>query len=232
MTSHRLQRWLTVATPSLLITVPVFFALALVLESGPTLNGQEGPRGKAALINPEEAKEQAPATFRAQFDTSKGSFVVEVHREWAPFGADRFYNLVKRGYYDGNRFFYVTDHAALFGLSGEPEIANAWLYAKIPNDKPRVQSNTRGRVALMQQNGRATQTIIHVQDNISMDPQVTPFGVVVSGLNVIDNLYKGYGEMFPTGKAPTMGQIIEGGTAYLEKRFPMLDYVKLANIVP
>ena len=216
---------------SLLTTVAVFFTLALAIVSGPTLDGQEA-RGKAALLNPEQLKEQAPATFKANFDTSMGSFVVEVHRDWAPLGADRFYNLVKRGFYDGNRFFYVTDRVAMFGLSGEPEIAKAWIYAKIPNDKTRVQSNTKGRVALTQANGRATQTFIHLQDNVSMDSQVTPFGVVLSGLNVVEKLYAGYGETFPTGKAPTMSHIVQGGNAYLEKQYPRMDYIKTATIVP
>ena len=216
----------------LLTPIAVFFTLALVLESGPTLKGQESPRGKAALMNPEDAKEQAPATFKAQFDTTKGSFVVEVHRDWAPFGADRFYNLVKRAYYDENRFYYVNDRVALFGINGEPAIAKAWYYAKIPNDKTRVQSNTKGRVAMSQGNGRAIQTMIHMDDNVSMDPDHTPFGAVVAGLNVVERLYKGYGEMYPTGKAPTMSQLLEGGNALLAKQFPMMDYIKTAKIVP
>ncbi|MBI2828516.1 MAG: peptidylprolyl isomerase [Acidobacteria bacterium] len=209
-------------------TVAVSVALALAAASGPTLEGQAA----RAKTSPELFNEQAPATFKANFDTSKGSFVVDVRRDWAPIGADRFYNLIKGGLYDGNRFFYVTDRVALFGINGEPTVAKAWLYAKIPNDKTRVQSNVKGTVALSQSNGRKTQTQISIEDNVSMDPQVTPFGTVSSGMNVIQRLYTGYGEMFPTGKAPTMTHMLQGGNAYLEKNYPMMDYIKAATIVP
>lgn len=212
---------------SLLRTVAVSAALAFAAVSGPTLAGQAA-RAKTSI---ELFNEEAPATFKASLDTSKGVFTIDVHRNWAPTGADRFYNLIKGGLYDGNRFFYVTDKAALFGISGDPEVAKAWLYAKIPNDKTRVQSNVRGTVALSQSNGRKTQTSIALQDQLSWDPQVTPFGAISAGMNVIEKLYGGYGEMFPTGKAPTMTHLFMG-TAYLEKQYPLMDYIKTATIVP
>lgn len=213
---------------SLLTTAAASVTLIFAAVSGPTLEGQAA-RDKT---RPELFNEQAPATFKASFDTSKGTFEVDVRRDWAPAGADRFYNLIKGGLYDGNRFFYVTDRVALFGINGDPAVAKAWLYAKIPNDKTRVQSNVKGTVALSQSNGRKTQTQLSIEDNVSMDPQVTPFGMVSSGMNVLQRLYTGYGEMFPTGKAPTMTHMFQGGTAYLEKNYPLLDYIKAATIVP
>ena len=214
-----------------LLTVTAFVALVLAIVSGPTLEGQEA-RGKAALLNPAELKEQAPATFKANFDTSAGAFVVEVHRDWAPIGADRFYNLVKRGFYDGNRFFRVTDITATFGINGDPEIAQIWAGAKIPDDPTRKQSNRKGFVAFLHANQRKTQTFINLVDNTILDSQVTPFGQVVSGMNVVEKLYRGYGEAAPTGKGPKMTPMFSEGNAYLEREFPKLDHIKMATIVP
>ena len=212
-------------------TVAAFVALALAILFGPTLEGQAA-RGKSAFMNPAALNEQAPATFKVDFDTSAGSFVVDVHRDWAPIGTDRFYNLVKSGFYEGNRFFYVTERTAVFGVHGDPEIAKLWAYAKIPNDKPRVQSNKRGTIALLQSNKRATQTVISIRDNPSFDSQITPFGQVVSGMNVVEKLYAGYGAPYPHGNGPTMTILTTEGNAYLEKELPKLDYIKTATIVP
>ena len=214
----------------LLTTVAITATLAFAAVSGPTLQGQTAAQ-KALLLTPEKLVEQAPATFKANFESSKGPFVITVTKDWAPIGADRFYNLVKNGMYDGNRFFYVTDRLATFGVSGDPAIAKAWLYAKIPNDKTHVHSNLRGTVHLTQSNGRKTQTIILTQDTTSLDPQATPFGEVTQGLNVVERLYAGYGEMFPTGNAPTMTHLFMGN-AYIEKEYPMMDFIKTAVIAP
>ncbi len=214
----------------LLTTVAITATMAFAAVSGPTLLGQTAAQ-KALLLTPEKFVEQAPATFRANFDTSKGPFVIQVTRDWAPFGADRFYNLIKGGYYDGNRFFYVTDRIATFGINGDPAIAKVWLYAKFPDDKTRVKSNLRGTVHMTQSNGRKTQTAILIQDTTSLDPQATPFDEVTQGMNVVERLYTGYGEMFPTGQAPTMLHLFKG-TAALEKEFPLLDLIKTATIMP
>jgi peptidyl-prolyl cis-trans isomerase A (cyclophilin A) len=220
---------MTFRAPVLTI-IAITAALIFAAVSGQTLLGQTAAQ-KALLLTPEKLAEQAPATFKANFETNKGPFVIQVTKDWAPLGADRFYNLVKSGFYDGNRFFYVTDRIAVFGINGDPEVAKAWLYAKIPNDKTRVKSNLRGTVHFTQSNGRKTQTAILIQDTTSLDPQATPFGEVVQGLNVVERLHSGYGEMFPTGNAPTMLHLFKG-TAYLEKEFPMLDYIKTAAIAP
>lgn len=225
-------------------------ALHLVLVSGAAgvaLGGQS-TRGKAALMNPKELNEQAPAMFKVNVDTSSGPFVMDVHRAWAPNGADRFYNLVKRGFYDGNRFYRVTDLVATFGIHGDPEIAKAWLGQSIRDDPARTlgpssgelnplgasaQSNKKGFVAFSQPGAhrRSTQVIIHLDDNGTLDSQVTPFGQVVSGLNVVERLYRGYGELAPTGKGPMLTPLYAEGNAYLDREFPRLDYIKTATIV-
>jgi peptidyl-prolyl cis-trans isomerase A (cyclophilin A) len=215
---------------SLLTTVAAFVTLALVIVCGSTLEGQEA-RGKVALlIDLATLKEQAPATFKANFDTTKGSFVVEVHRDWAPIGADRFYSLVRRGYYDENRFFRVTDLLVQWGINGDPEIAKHWIGAKIPDDPPRKQSNKKGTIAFLQANQRRTQVLVNLVDNTSLDSQISPIGQVVSGMDVLGKLYPV--EMAPTGKGPMLTPMFQKGNAYLEKEFPMLDYIKIARLVP
>jgi peptidyl-prolyl cis-trans isomerase A (cyclophilin A) len=218
-----------------LTAVSAFVTLALVVGSGPTLEGQQA-RGRAALMNPAELNEQAPATFRVNFDTSKGSFVVEVHRDWAPTGVDRFYNLVKRGFYDGNRFFRVLpDYLVQFGISGDPEVVKVWVNERIFEDDPVVQSNLRGYMTYIPGGAgrRVTQLFINLVDNPNLDAsRSAPFGQVVSGMNVVDNLYAGYGENAPHGNGPTLNRMRSEGNAYLEKEFPDLDYIKMATIVP
>lgn len=232
---------------SLLAAVAVFATVALVIGSDPTLEGQAA-RGKAALMNPAEAKEQAPAAFKINFDSSAGLFVVEMHRDWAPFGVDRVYNLVKRGFYDECRFFRVIpDYIVQFGVSGEPEIHNVWRLARIPDDpanKPRPlggpsstgQSNKKSYLAFVQPAGvdrRTTQLLINLVDNPGLDRQgVAPLGQVVSGMDVVEKIHSGYGELTPTGKGPELNRLFAEGNAYLAKEFPRMDYIKTATIVP
>jgi peptidyl-prolyl cis-trans isomerase A (cyclophilin A) len=220
--------------------VPVFFravvlatlALATVASSAPPLLAQD-QAGKSSLTNPAAFAEQAPDVFKASFDTSAGTFVVEVHRDWASNGADRFYNLVKSGFYDGNRFYRVTPLMAVWGLNGDPDVAKAWLSARIADDQTHKHSNTRGMVSFFQANRRSTQTFINLADNsATLDIQIAPFGQVVSGMDVIEHLYAGYGEAKPNGNGPEMNPFYEEGNAYLEREFPKLDYIKKASIVP
>lgn len=211
-------------------------AVTLILSvSGSALEAQ-APAGKAALMNPAEFNEQAPATFQARFETSAGPFVIEVIRDWAPNGADRFYNLVKRGFYDGCRFYRVIPGLAQFGINGDPEVAQAWFTARIPDDK-RTQSNTKGTIAYSSSgiNRRSTPVFINLIDNPGMDvfnapAGIVPFGRVVSGMNVVEKLYNGYGEAAPTGKGPQMTPLYAEGNPYLEKEFPKMDYIKKASI--
>lgn len=191
------------------------------------------PAHAANLGNPASLTEQAPATYKAKFDTSKGTFVIEVHRDWAPNGADRFYNLVKNGFYNDARFFRVIDGFMVqFGISGNPDISAVWRQATIPDD-PVKQSNTRGMVsfATAGPNTRTTQVFINFGDNTGLDGQgFSPFGQVVSGMDVVDSLYKGYGEGAPRGQGPDQGRIQAEGNAYLVTDYPKLDYVKKATI--
>ena len=218
---------------SFLSVVPVAATLILAVVFSPTLEGQE-PRDKALLMNPQAFNEKAPATFKAQFDASNGTFVIEVHRDWAPNGADRFYSLVKNGFYDGNRFFRVTPLMAVFGTHPDTAVAKRWLVAdtKIPNDPERVHPNKRGTIALLQRAGRSTHTFINKVDNETLDFQITPCGQVVSGMDVVEKRYGGYGELFPTGKGPTMNDMLEKGDAFIAKEFPLMDYIKSVSIVP
>jgi cyclophilin family peptidyl-prolyl cis-trans isomerase len=187
----------------------------------------------ANLANPSALRERAPATYKARFDTSKGTFVVEVHRDWAPNGADRFYNLVKNGFYDGVRFFRVLDgFMAQFGINGDPKVSAVWREARIQDD-PARQSNKRGYItyAMAGPNTRTSQLFINFGDNSALDRQgFSPFGQVTSGMNVVDALYSGYGEGAPRGRGPDQGRVQTEGNAYLAKNFPRLDFVKKATI--
>lgn len=187
------------------------------------------------LDNPAALVEQAPATYRARFETSKGSFVVEVTRAWAPRGADRFYNLVKNGYYDGARFFRViAGFMAQFGINGDPAVNSRWRLARIPDD-PVTQSNRRGTIAFATSgpNARTTQVFINFADNGNLDRLgFAPFGQVVSGMEVVDRLYAGYGEGAPNGRGPDQWRLQTEGNAYLAAAFPRLDYIRKATIAP
>jgi peptidyl-prolyl cis-trans isomerase A (cyclophilin A) len=187
------------------------------------------------LGNPAALKEQAPPVYKVEFDTSKGPFVVEVHRDWAPNGADRFYNLIKNGFYDNVRFFRVVEgFMAQFGVNGDPKVSAAWRDARIKDDPVRV-SNKRTFVtfATAGPNTRTTQIFINYGDNSNLDGQgFSPFGQVVSGMKVVDSLYSGYGEGAPGGRGPNQARVQSEGNAYLTSAFPNLDYVKKATIAP
>jgi peptidyl-prolyl cis-trans isomerase A (cyclophilin A) len=194
-----------------------------------------GQAAGAALKNPAALTEKAPDTYRAKFDTTKGAFVIEVNRAWAPLGADRFYNLVKNGYYDNCRFFRVIDgFMAQFGISGDPSLNTLWRQARIQDD-PVKQSNKRGWVSFATSgpNSRTTQVFVNYADqNSQLDGMgFAPFGRVVQGMNVVDSLYSGYGEGAPRGKGPEQFKAQTEGNTYLQKEFPKLDYVKSAVIV-
>jgi len=188
---------------------------------------------KTALTDPSALKEQAPATFKVRFDTSKGPFVIEVTRAWAPAGADRFYNLVKNGFYDDVRFFRVIPGFMVqFGINGDPKIAAPWRNARIQDDPVR-QSNTRGMVtyAMGGPNTRTTQIFINFGNNAALDRQgFSPFGRVISGMNVVDALNGEYGEGAPQGRGPNQGRVQMEGNAYLQKEFGRLDFIKKATI--
>ena len=170
-----------------------------------------------------------PAASISTFDTSVGSFVIEVHRDWAPKGADRFYNLVKNGFFDNTRFFRVMPGFMVqFGINGDPEIQKHWADASIPDD-PVTQKNLRGYVTFAQTsapNSRSTQVFINYADrNTFLDSQrFAPFGQVISGMEIVDKINSGYGE------TPDQGLIQRQGNKYLNAQFPKLDYVTKARI--
>jgi peptidyl-prolyl cis-trans isomerase A (cyclophilin A) len=188
----------------------------------------------AKLRNPTGLTEQAPATFSANFDTTKGAFMIEVHRDWAPNGADRFYNLVKNGFYNDVRFFrVVSGFMAQFGIHGTPAIQAAWRDANLKDD-PVKETNRRGTVtyATRGPNTRTTQLFINFGNNAALDKQgFAPFGEVTSGMSVVDKLNAEYGDGPPRGKGPDQGRMQNEGNAYLAKEFAKLDYIKSATIV-
>jgi peptidyl-prolyl cis-trans isomerase A (cyclophilin A) len=187
----------------------------------------------AALSNPAALTEKAPATYKARFDTSKGTVLIEVHRDWAPNGADRFYNLVKNGFYDNDRFFRVIKGFMVqFGINGDPSLSSGWRAAAIPDD-PVKQTNKRGYVtfATAGPNSRTTQVFVNFAENTGLDGQgFAPFGQVVAGMDVVDQLFGGYGEGAPRGQGPDQSRVQREGNDYLMKEFPKLDFVKKATI--
>jgi len=206
-------------------------AAVLAAFAGATLLAQ-APADKAAkLRNPAAMTEKAPDTFKAKFDTSKGAFVVEIHRDWAPIGADRFYNFVKNGFFDDMRFFRVVSNFMVqFGISGTPSITAIWARQQLKDD-PVKQSNKRGYLTYANAGApgtRGTQMFINFKDNAFLDSMLfAPFGQVVEGMDeVVDKLYSGYGEQ----PQRQFLQIMNQGNAYLNKEFPKLDYIKTATL--
>ncbi len=191
---------------------------------------------RAGLLDPSKAKEKAPDTFKARFDTSKGAFVVDVRRDWSPNGADRFYNLVRSGFYDETRFFRViSGFMAQIGINGDPKVMASWREANIPDD-PVKKSNLRGFVTFAKTglpNSRSTQIFINFGNNSNLDRMgFAPIGTVdAEGMKVVDALYSGYGEGAPRGRGPNQGRIQMQGNDYLKQDFPRLDYVKSARIL-
>jgi cyclophilin family peptidyl-prolyl cis-trans isomerase len=174
--------------------------------------------------------------YNVRLDTTKGAIVIAVHRDWAPNGAVRFHALVTTGYFDDSRFFRVVKGQwAQFGINRDPKVATAWRERTIRDD-PRVQSNTRGRVAFAfaTPNGRTTQIYISLRDNSYQDQQgFVPFGEVVDGMNVADALNSEYGETAGGGiRAGKQQPLFDGGAAYLDRAFPRLDRLLHARVIP
>ena len=206
--------------------------LSAAVALGSFVSAEQG--GSDPLRNPAGLKEAAPATFNANFDTSVGSFVITVTRAWAPNGADRFYNLVKNGFYNDARFFRaIPNFMVQFGIHANPTISALWRNARIPADKV-TQSNKRGYVTFAMgasPDTRTTQVFINFRDNANLDAMgFAPFGQVTSGMEVVDKIHTGYGEGAPRGKGPEQGRVQAEGNAYLTKAFPRLDYIKSATI--
>ncbi|HEX6986713.1 MAG TPA: peptidylprolyl isomerase [Planctomycetaceae bacterium] len=195
---------------------PLLFSLVLAASAGPAF-------GQATDKDP-----QAPDTYQVRFDTTAGPFVVEVKRELAPRGADRFYRLVKEGYYDDVRIFRVVDgFVAQFGMSGDPQTNAKWKDARFPDD-PVKASNKKGTItfATSGPNSRTTQLFINLADNARLDQMgFAPFGEVIEGMDAVEKFHSGYGE------APQQGRIAAQGNEYLDAQFPKLTKIKSARVV-
>jgi peptidyl-prolyl cis-trans isomerase A (cyclophilin A) len=192
---------------------------------------------RAALMNPQHKfwNKRAPDIFQVRFETSKGDFIIEAHRDWSPHGVDRFYNLVRARFFDDSRFFRVrAGFIAQFGIPGNPLIAAVWKNQTIPDDAVR-QSNTRGFVsyAMTGPNARTTQLFINLADNSRLDKEgFAPIGKIIEGMQVVDQLYAGYGEDAGGGmRGGKQGKIFEGGNVYLDREFPKLDKLMRARVV-
>jgi peptidyl-prolyl cis-trans isomerase A (cyclophilin A) len=219
-------------TRKFLVAGTAALALAACEKSTPQ---KEAPPAEAAPKAEAPATPRAPDVFSVRFETSKGPFTVEVHRDWAPNGVDRLYQLVGLHYYDDNRFFRVLPgFMAQFGMSGDPAMNAQWGDNNIPDD-PVKQSNTRRMVTFAKcpmPNCRSTQLFINYGDNSQLDAGgFAPIGRVTEGMAVVDKLYSGYGEMQPRGPGTDPGRITTEGNSYLEHDFPKLDYIKTARIV-
>jgi peptidyl-prolyl cis-trans isomerase A (cyclophilin A) len=182
------------------------------------------------LKDPAQLNERAPDRYRARFETSQGAFVIAVEREWAPLAADRFYNLVKNGFYNDSRFFRVlSGFMVQWGLHADPSVQSAWRTANL-KDEPAKKSNTKGFVSFTREsspNSSYTMIFINYKDNSYLDADgFAPFGEVVSGMDVAERLYSGYGRQ----NVPDQRRILRDGNAYLLAEYPMLDYVKTATI--
>lgn len=198
-------------------------------------NSASPASASASFDDPSKLTAKAPEDFKAVFDTTKGKFTVEVTRSLAPNGADRFYNLVRSGYFKDVEFFRVVPgFMCQFGISGDPNVSAKWRDANIPDD-PVKGSNTRGTItfATAGPNTRTTQLFINFGDNTSLDSQgFAPFGKVVQGMDVVDKINGEYGDAAQFGgHGPDQGELQAEGNAYLKKDFPNLDYIKSATIV-
>ena len=182
------------------------------------------------LLAPEKATETAPDTFKVKFTTSKGEFTVEAHRDWSPNGADRFYNLVKIGFFNEVRFFRVIPgFVAQFGIHGHPQVAKAWQNANI-QDEPVKEGNKRGRLVFAKggPNSRSTQFFINFKENTQLDAMGFPaFAEIVGGMDVVDAINKEYAD----GPSSHQGEITRFGNPWLKKQYPNLDYIKSAELM-
>jgi peptidyl-prolyl cis-trans isomerase A (cyclophilin A) len=200
---------------------------SLLAQATPAKKATSG--GAPSLMNPGSLRAKAPDSYKVQFTTTKGNVVIEIHRDWAPLGADRFYNLVRNGFFTDVAFFRVVpDFIVQFGLGANPAINKVWEHANFRDD-PVKESNKRGTLtfATAGPNTRTTQLFINLKDNAPLDPQgFAPFGTVVEGMDVVDKIYPGYGQR------PDQGRITAEGKAYLDKNFPQLDRITAAKVLP
>ena len=220
------------------IFAPVLFVFFMVFVIGCSKQEEEQPTLTEKLLNPDPAElnQPSPSSFKVKFETSKGNFVIEVFRNWSPYGADRFYYLVKNGFYNNVRFFRVVEgFMAQFGYHGDPQVTAIWSEMTFPDD-PVKGSNLRGYVTFAKgaaPNSRSTNIFINYGDNSYLDRMgFSPIGKVVEGMEVVDQLYSGYGDSSSSGgRGPEQSILRTEGNEYLNREFPNLDYIKKASII-
>lgn len=207
----------------------------LLLAAAALLAGCGSPE-KPADAPKKAAKREGPMpdVYKVRFETTKGNFVVEVHKDWAPKGAERFWKLVNMRFFDDTRFFRVRPNFIVqFGLSGDPQ-TNSLLNAMPIQDDPVKEKNVKGNISFAQagKNTRRTQVFINMKDNRLLDRDgFAPFGKIVEGFEVVEQLYAGYGEWSPPGSGPSASRIQTQGNEYLDSQFPRLDKIKKALIL-
>jgi peptidyl-prolyl cis-trans isomerase A (cyclophilin A) len=206
-------------------------ALMAAQTAAPKPAAPKPAAGPNRLLSPATLTAKAPELFKVKFDTTKGVILLEVHRDWAPKGADRFYNMTRNGFFAGARFFRVIPNfMAQFGINGDPAVNSAWDKARLLDDPPNMQHNVRGFVSYGttgQPNSRGTQLFINYKDNSYLDATgFVPIGQVTEGMEVADMLNSEY------GSAPQnqQGRIHDEGNKFLIASFPKLDYIKTATI--
>lgn len=221
-------------------TAVLFMLAGALLVGCPKEEAQTKPQGKETPAPGEgkpndmaEDSDGLPSQYTVELDTTKGAIVIEVRRDWAPNGADRFYELVQDGYFTDVAFFRVVGgFMAQAGISGDPALNAVWREKRIPDD-PVKASNMRGTVtfATSGPDSRTTQFFINFSDNSRLDGMgFAPFGKV-KDMAPVDALYDGYGEGAPRGRGPSQAQMQTQGNSYLKESFPKLDYIKSARII-
>jgi len=212
---------------AVLLLLPLLAAALLAGCGGGGTSSAAGP--PQALLHPATLTKKAPQLFDITFHTTKGDFVITVHRTWAPHGADRLYNLAKAHFFDGQKFFRVVPNFVVqFGISPYPSVSKAWENAMIPDDVVTVH-NTRGAVsfAAAGPNTRTTQIFVNLGDNRGLDNNgFAPLGSVTSGMKVLDRLYSGYGDQ----TTPHQPEMQTQGNAWLDKNYPKLDEIRTAEV--
>jgi len=213
----------------------VLFLASLFSGCGGSSDEAEPTVTRSPLLQPQRFQETAPAAYQVRLETSAGDVLIQIHRAWAPLGADRFYNLAKGGYYDDSRIYRVLpDFMAQFGLHADPYVTQAWKSEYLVDD-PFVASNTRGRVAFAKGglHTRTTEIFISYKDNSQLDERgFTPIGEVIEGMDVVDTFYSDYGDGPPRGEGPYQAMAAARGNEYLDAEFPELTRILSATLVP
>lgn len=213
--------------------LPLLGAALVAASCGGDSGSAGSPADANPLLQPADFQETAPDEFRVAFETTEGRFVVEAHREWAPRGVDRFYNLVQAGYYDGVPFHRVLDGFVVdFGIHPDPWVNAAWRQARMPDD-PVLQSNRRGFVTFSKSevDTRTVQIFVNLADNTELDDDgFAPFGTVVEGMETVEALYGEYGDGPPRGEGVYQAMAIAKGDEYFAE-FPELDRIVRAELI-